>query len=83
MSLFLIVFIPLSSYDVSFCYSSDSLIFLNIMAVKENILSDTPAPTESEVAEAEIEWNTVENELLLLQSLCGTRPLGMSPWIKS
>ena len=53
------------------------------MAVKENILSDTPAPTESEVAEAEIEWNTVENELLLLQSLCGTRPLGMSPWIKS
>ena len=46
------------------------------MAVKEKTLSDTPA-SEAEVAEAEvIEWSTVENELHLLQSLCGTRPIG-------
>ena len=39
------------------------------MAVKEKILSDTPA-AEAEVAEAEvIEWTSVENELQLLQSV--------------
>lgn len=40
------------------------------MAVKEK------AEANEETLEAEIEWNTVDNELQLLQILCGTRPIG-------
>lgn len=40
------------------------------MAVKEK------TEANEETLEAEIEWNTVDNELQLLQILCGTRPIG-------
>lgn len=41
------------------------------MAVKEK------TEVSEEPMEAEVEWNTVDNELHLLQILCGTRPIGM------
>ena len=41
------------------------------MAVKEK------TEVSEEPMEAEVEWNTADNELQLLQILCGTRPIGM------
>ena len=41
------------------------------MAVKEK-----NEASQEEPLEAEIEWNNVDNELQLLQILCGTRPIG-------
>lgn len=41
------------------------------MAVKEKTETN-----EEQAMEAEVEWNTVDNELQLLQILCGTRPIG-------
>nr|CAG4649651.1 EOG090X0CO7 [Scapholeberis mucronata] len=47
------------------------------MAVKEKIEG-----AQEEPAEAEVEWNNVENELQLLQILCGTRPIGISKYFQ-
>lgn len=41
------------------------------MAVKEKTETN-----EEQAMEAEVEWTTVDNELQLLQILCGTRPIG-------
>ena len=41
------------------------------MAVKEKAEGN-----EETLEAAEVEWSTVDNELQLLQILCGTRPIG-------
>ena len=42
------------------------------MAVKEK----TEATAEEVSETGDVEWGTVDNELHLLQILCGTRPIG-------
>jgi hypothetical protein len=41
------------------------------MAVKEKTEGN-----EETLEAAEVEWGTVDNELQLLQIMCGTRPIG-------
>jgi hypothetical protein len=43
------------------------------MAVKEKTEGN-----EETLEAVEVEWSTVDNELQLLQILCGTRPIGTS-----
>ncbi|XP_046652033.1 MRG/MORF4L-binding protein-like [Daphnia pulicaria] len=47
------------------------------MAVKEKTEGN-----EETLEAAEVEWGTVDNELQLLQILCGTRPIGISKYFQ-
>jgi hypothetical protein len=47
------------------------------MAVKEKTEGN-----EETLEAAEVEWGTVDNELQLLQILCGTRPIGKEKRLK-